>query len=88
MRAEIIVEGFVQGVAFRYFVQENAKKLGLKGYARNVGSDVKIVAEGKEGALRELVEACRKGPSYSRVRKVNVDYSEASNEFDSFSIRF
>ncbi len=30
VRAEIVVNGLVQGVGFRYFVMREAKKLGLK----------------------------------------------------------
>ena len=36
VRAEIIVNGLVQGVGYRYFVQREANKLGLKGFVKNL----------------------------------------------------
>ena len=36
VRAEIVVNGLVQGVGYRYFVVREAKKLGLKGYTKNL----------------------------------------------------
>ncbi len=36
MRAHIYISGFVQGVGFRHFVRNNARKLGLTGWVRNL----------------------------------------------------
>ncbi|HEX5368456.1 MAG TPA: acylphosphatase, partial [Dehalococcoidia bacterium] len=54
-----LVRGRVQGVGFRYFVQERASALGLAGFARNLsnGSTVEVVAEGPLSALEALLEA-------------------------------
>ncbi|MCW9098504.1 MAG: acylphosphatase, partial [Ignavibacteriaceae bacterium] len=34
VRAEISVNGLVQGVGFRYFVMREAQKLGLNGFVK------------------------------------------------------
>ncbi len=49
------VEGRVQGVGFRYFVQDEAQSLGLSGWVRNVGDDkVEVWAEGKQADLNRF----------------------------------
>ena len=54
-KAEIIVNGFVQGVGFRYFVYRNAKALGLKGYTQNLFTgEVLTVVEGTRAMIEEL----------------------------------
>ena len=66
-----VVEGRVQGVGFRMFVEGVAVELGLKGYVcnRRDGS-VEVHAEGKEEVLERLRAALEKGPSASRVTRV------------------
>jgi len=34
-----VIQGMVQAVNFRIFVQRNAKALGLTGYVRNISSE-------------------------------------------------
>lgn len=71
MRA--VVSGRVQGVGFRYFVQNRGQALGLSGWVRNRGFDeVEVVAEGAEPALNRLVADLREGPSMARVDGVQV----------------
>ena len=66
-----IVEGRVQGVGFRLFVEEVASEFGLTGYVANRRDgrvEVYAVGEGKNlGRLREQLEL---GPSAARVEGV------------------
>ncbi|MGE5399995.1 MAG: acylphosphatase [Ignavibacteriales bacterium] len=88
-RAEIIAEGMVQGVGFRYFVIRNAQKLGLKGYTRNLysGDEVLTVVEGKKAAIEELFRVLRIGPMHASVNKCTIAWTEYTGEFSSFEIR-
>jgi len=87
-RAEIIVNGFVQGVGFRYFVYRNAKALGLKGYTKNLFTgEVFTVVEGSRAMIEELSDKIKVGPSNASVRKHNVIWQESKNEFKDFEIR-
>jgi hydrogenase maturation protein HypF len=61
-RFEILVRGIVQGVGFRPFVYNLAKKLGLTGYVLNSSAGVLIDAEGESGQLRLLVTELRENP--------------------------
>jgi acylphosphatase len=50
------VSGRVQGVGFRWWVRATALELGLVGFAENLADGrVKVVAEGDEDRLRELL---------------------------------
>jgi acylphosphatase len=72
-RVYIRVSGRVQGVGFRFFTHRAAQRVGLVGYVRNMpNGDVEAEAQG----LREDIEAflcqVRRGPSASRVKRVDV----------------
>ncbi|MDP2301530.1 MAG: acylphosphatase [Ignavibacteria bacterium] len=86
-RAEIIVNGLVQGVGYRYFVLRNALSLGLKGYVKNLYSgEVLAVVEGEKFRITELFELMKQGPSHSYVKKANIAWTSFNNEFTTFEI--
>lgn len=66
------VSGRVQGVGFRWFVVEEARRLKLSGWVRN-GQDgkVEIAASGSADALAELESAVTDGPPGAQVQKVS-----------------
>ena len=69
-----IVSGRVQGVGFRYFALDAARRDGLQGYVTNRDDgSVEAVAVGEAGALERFERALRRGPSRSRVEQVMVD---------------
>jgi acylphosphatase len=84
------VYGRVQGVYFRYFVRNAARNLGLKGYVRNLGSGdaVEIKAEGQRPQLDRLLEQLKTGPPGALVKRVEIDWSGYTGQFDNFSIRY
>jgi acylphosphatase len=62
------VSGRVQGVGFRWFVLQTARRLGLAGEVANLRDGrVAFLAQGPEPAVRRFVEALRGGPSGARV---------------------
>ncbi len=68
-----VISGTVQGRFFRKFIEEEARKLGLKGFARNLDDGrVEVFAEGRDENVNELVEKCRQGPPNSQVDKVET----------------
>ena len=88
IRAHIIVEGRVQGVGFRANTRRMAHKLNLIGWVRNLRSGkVEIIVEGPEVDVQKLIIWCHRGPTSSYVSKVNVEKTEPTGEFDSFTTR-
>ena len=87
-RAEIIVNGLVQGVGFRYFVYREANDLGIKGFVKNLYTgEVLTVAEGEKALVEELINKIRVGPSHAAVKNYRVDWQEPTDEFTTFEIK-
>jgi acylphosphatase len=84
------VYGRVQGVFFRYFVQDVARSLDLKGYVRNLasGDAVEVQAEGEKQQLNKLLEQLKVGPPGARVERVEVKWMDYSGRFGDFSVRY
>lgn len=87
-QARINIQGKVQGVFFREFINKAARKFGLKGYVKNMrDNSVDVVAEGDEESINSLIAECRKGPLMAHVENIDVEYGKPENEFDNFYIR-
>ncbi|WP_290653461.1 acylphosphatase [Aquisalimonas sp.] len=66
------VSGRVQGVFFRGTTQEEARRLGLRGYAQNLPDGrVRILASGPPEALESFREWVAQGPPNARVEEVH-----------------
>ncbi|MBI9037437.1 MAG: acylphosphatase [Bacteroidales bacterium] len=89
MKKSIIIKvsGKVQNVGFRFYTKKTAKDLGVKGYVKNLpDSSVYIEAEAEHYVIEQFVEWCRKGPSWARVDKINIQENDLMN-FRDFQIR-
>jgi len=89
MVVHFLIQGRVQGVGFRWFVQREASELNLRGWVRNTeDGDVEVVAAGEAADLDELRSSLRRGPRGARVDHV-VEHTLADTEakgLDSFHI--
>lgn len=82
------VSGRVQGVGFRYFALDVARREGLHGYVRNLADGtVEAMAEGGAESVDRFERALRQGPSRSRVAHVLVDDIDAGTGSTGFDIR-
>jgi acylphosphatase len=81
------VDGSVQGVGFRSFVQHKATALGLSGWARNVEDGrVEVYAAGSPARLNDLAAALHVGPPMAEVRAVE-EHDERLEDVSGFTIR-
>lgn len=65
------IRGRVQGVGFRWFVREEARRLGLSGWVMNLpGGDVEVRAGGESSSLQRLRRALEVGPTGADVQEV------------------
>jgi acylphosphatase len=81
------VNGNVQGVGFRFFVQHKATALGLSGWARNVDDGrVEVYAVGPAEGLSDLAAALHIGPPMADVRSVEEQEAKLENA-SGFAIR-
>jgi len=89
MRAIIVVQGFVQGVGYRFFAIEQAQRFNIKGYVRNLSDgNVEVVAEGDEGMLNDFIKKLKVGPPSARVTGIDVEWNDEENGFTNFDVRF
>jgi len=87
-KVKAIVMGRVQGVWFRANTMQEAKLLGVHGYARNMADgSVEIVAEGETAAVDALIAWAREGPPLAVVRQVRVEEQVYDEEFSNFGVR-
>lgn len=73
----VVVSGRVQGVGFRWFVRQEARRLGVAGWVRNQ-EDGTVVLEtaGDDPAVERLLEHIRVGPEAAEVGDVRVSNPE------------
>ncbi|WP_394250826.1 acylphosphatase [Vibrio profundi] len=81
-----IVSGIVQGVGFRYFTREQAVKLGITGYAKNLSNgDVEVLANGEEEKVILLGKWLETGPKTAlveNVRELGDSLESTTSEFE------
>lgn len=80
------VSGRVQGVWYRASTQEQAKLLGLTGWARNLPDGrVEVIACGEKEKVMQLYEWLKTGPELAKV--TDVSYEEVPwQEFHRFGV--
>jgi len=84
------IRGRVQGVGYRAFVEEQAARLALCGWARNRSDgSVEVLIGGEKSTVDRLIAALRRGPPGARVAE--IEQSDAPQDAladygDSFDI--
>lgn len=83
----IQVFGIVQGVNFRTAARDQAKALGITGFAKNTGGNsVYIEGEGEEASLQAFIRWCNTGTKWSRVERLEVSEGPVQN-FTEFKVK-
>jgi acylphosphatase len=83
-----LVHGQVQGVGFRFFAEDVARRDGLVGFVRNLtDGSVEVVAEGEDEAVSRFERSLYSGPLLARVENVEVKERLPDGSMTSFRIR-
>jgi acylphosphatase len=89
VRVHVLAGGRVQGVAYRYYAEKVATRLGVSGWVRNLPDGrVEVLAEGEEGPIGEFLARLEEGPRLARVESFEVERANATGEFTGFRIAF
>lgn len=81
VRAHVIVYGRVQGVSYRAYAQQQAVRLGLRGWIRNASNGtVEAVFEGTREPVESMVAWCHRGSPLAQVTKVAVEWEDPDGE--------
>lgn len=87
MTRRYIITGRVQGVGFRWFVEREARTIGVGGWVRNnEGGAVEVLASGTDEQLARLRKTLEKGPRAARVDEVQEFEEEQERKETSFRI--
>ncbi len=72
-RVRIVISGRVQGVWFRGWTEDQARRRRLDGWVRNRrDGTVEALFQGEDAVVEDMVELCRRGPPFARVHEVEV----------------
>lgn len=84
-----MIRGFVQGVNFRYYGSQQARRLGLTGWIRNrEDGDVEAIAEGDDTAVETFAAWCRSGPPAARVHEVELSELAGPRRYRDFRVTY
>jgi acylphosphatase len=83
------VEGWVQGVGYRYFVVNTALALGLRGYVRNLSDgSVEILVQGARPKLERLLTLLQRGPTAAEVHEIRTHWGQPTEHLSGFHVRW
>jgi len=88
-RVHVFITGQVQGVGFRAFTQEQAQRLEVTGFVRNLADGrVELVVEGPPSDVEKLIAKVRHGPPSARVDRLDCTDEPPSGEYTEFTARY
>jgi acylphosphatase len=84
------ISGMVQGVGFRYFTQDEAERLSLSGFVRNLRDGrVEVYVIGSKEKLARMRAILERGPRGAMVQHVVEEPAEVDAKFaEEFSITY
>jgi len=89
VRVHVLIEGRVQGVFFRASTRDEARARGLAGWVRNrADGRVEAVFEGDKTVVDNMLAWCRKGPPYSYVDNVDINWQPYQGDLLDFRVIF
>ncbi|HMK55332.1 MAG TPA: acylphosphatase [Dissulfurispiraceae bacterium] len=88
-RVHLLIKGRVQGVGFRWFVNDIATSMGLAGWAKNLRDGrVEAVFEGEKSAIESAISHCNEGPRSAIVAGIDLSWDEQPEGLSGFDIRY
>jgi len=87
-RLLLYYSGKVQGIGFRYTVQDIANQQKIFGWVKNLSDGrVEVSAEAEEDTLMSFLEQVKQH-FYRYIQEVSIEWLPSSGEFRDFSIKF
>jgi len=75
---QVTIRGRVQGVGYRYWVEQQARARGLEGWVRNRrDGSVEALFAGPQDLVSRMIALCRRGPTSARVDAVEEEPANA-----------
>ncbi|MDC0229930.1 acylphosphatase [Deltaproteobacteria bacterium] len=88
LRLDLVIEGKVQGIGYRYSAKIKAESLGIRGSVQNIrDGSVFVTAQGEKEAMDNFVRWCYKGPPGAIVRNIEKVQGK-TEEFSEFMVLY
>ena len=88
LRLDLVIEGRVQGVGYRYSAKMEAESLGIRGSVQNLpDGSVFVTAQGDNDAMDNFVRWCYEGPPSAIVSNIEKVHGK-TEEFSEFRILY
>ena len=85
---EIILEGRVQGIGFRWTIKNYAQKNNLTGWVMNLEEgSIKAIIQGNKEDLDKFLEWMKNSPGFSKVTSLDFKINKPKEIFKDFSIK-
>jgi acylphosphatase len=89
VRVRVFAGGRVQGVAYRFYAEKCAARLGVSGWVRNLPDGrVEVLAEGSGEVVESFLDLLKEGPRLALVESFDVRREPSTGEFADFRIVF
>lgn len=90
MLAKIVVSGRVQGVGFRYTVQQKALEQDMSGWVQNNDDGtVSIVVEGNKEKLDQFVLTLQNGlHRFIKITDLKVQFTDEVKGYKKFQVKY
>ena len=87
-QARILIEGRLQRMNFRLQTQQQAQKLDLVGFIRNLSDGrIEIEVQGEENKIEEMLQWCQQEPHNSQIRSILYRLEEPTKNYTDFAVR-
>ncbi|OCL26083.1 acylphosphatase [Orenia metallireducens] len=89
VRKHIYISGHVQGVGFRWYTNQQASSLGVKGWVKNLADGrVEAVIVGDKPKIDKMLDLLKQGSPLSQVDDIEVIDEEYRGEFKNFKMKY
>ena len=87
MKKHLVILGKVQGVGFRYWMQNLAIKNNISGWVKNkMSGGVEALIVGQKKEIQELIKLCEIGPDSAIVDRVQINDYDKDYSKEGFDI--
>ncbi|PWN07739.1 acylphosphatase [Rhodohalobacter mucosus] len=87
-KRKIKIQGRVQGVGFRHFTVQNARRLNLNGWVMNMpDGSVEALITGDDEDVSKMMDKLKEGPAAARVDRLEWDSAEPDSLPDTFRVK-
>ena len=87
IKKHLLISGKVQGVGYRYWIQNLAIENNISGWVKNkISGDVEALIIGKEIKVQEIIKLCKMGPNSAIVNHVQVNNYDKDYLLEGFNI--